>query len=166
MIRKSRLEDIGAMMQIIAQSQEWFRSQGIDQWQDGYPTPEVLREDIRLGESYVMELEEKIVATAVISFTKEPTYTVIYDGDWLNSNPYAVIHRMAVSSILKGQRLAERFIGFAKELCCERGIGDIRIDTHIDNIPMQRLISRVGFIHCGRIVLESGADREAYQYVL
>jgi hypothetical protein len=42
----------------------------------------------------------------------------------------------------------------------------MRIDTHHHNLPMQRLLERYRFLHCGRILLESGAEREAYQCLI
>lgn len=163
MIRRARYEDVEQIMSIIGEAQRWFCSMGINQWQDGYPTSDIIQKDIDLEQSYLLEEQGEVVATAVISFAEEPTYREIYEGEWLNKRAYAVVHRMAVKESLKGGRLAARLLDYAEQLCKERGIGDIRIDTHIDNLSMQRLIARQGFIHCGRIVLESGDDREAYQ---
>ena len=41
----------------------------------------------------------------------------------------------------------------------------IRIDTHRDNIPMQKALSKAGFSYRGIIYLESGAERLAYERV-
>ena len=38
-----------------------------------------------------------------------------------------------------------------------------QIDTHKDNIPMQRVLLRNGFVYCGIIHLENGDERIAYQ---
>lgn len=52
---------------------------------------------------------------------------------------------------------------FAERLCEERGVGNIRIDTHADNKSMQRLLERFGYEYCGEItILSSGAPRNAY----
>ena len=42
-------------------------------------------------------------------------------------------------------------------------VTDIRIDTHCDNMAMRSLLKKMGYTHCGRITLTSGAYREAYQ---
>jgi len=34
----------------------------------------------------------------------------------------------------------------------------IRIDTHEGNLPMQSALKKAGFIRCGRIFLQGGAE--------
>ena len=55
--RKTLSADIERIMELVAAAQAWFRSRGIDQWQDGYPSKEVIAEDIAQGRSYVAEQE-------------------------------------------------------------------------------------------------------------
>ncbi|MDU2111026.1 MAG: hypothetical protein E7E92_00735, partial [Clostridiales bacterium] len=40
--RKSTKSDVTKIMEIVKQAQEYFKSQGIDQWQNGYPNEEVI----------------------------------------------------------------------------------------------------------------------------
>lgn len=164
-IRLSTPEDIPHIMHLIHQAQADFKAVGIDQWQDGYPNEGAILHDIDMGESYVMLSEGKIVATAMISFRGEPTYATI-EGAWLTDNPYAVIHRVAVERSLQGKRIAGRIIDFTTQLCQQKGIGNIRIDTHTDNKAMQKVAQRAGFTYCGIITLTSGATRLAYELIL
>lgn len=161
--RKSKIEDIPMMMEIIKQAQNYFKSKDIDQWQDGYPNEENLREDIIQGESYVMLLDDKIVATAVISFRGESTYNEIYRGNWLSDREYAVVHRVAVNDGYKGQGLSHKIIEFSQKKCKELGYSSIKIDTHKDNFVMRSLLEKNGFKYCGIILLEDGAERVAYE---
>ena len=39
----------------------------------------------------------------------------------------------------------------------------IRMDTHNDNLSMQKFLTKYGFKHCGTITLASGALRRAYE---
>ncbi|MDQ9769054.1 hypothetical protein RFZ33_18465, partial [Acinetobacter baumannii] len=71
--RKSKVEDIPEIMRIIKEAQEYFKSKGIDQWQDGYPNEDNLKGDISADESYVMLIDGEIVGTAAISFRGEST---------------------------------------------------------------------------------------------
>ena len=48
-IRKSRMEDIEKIMCVIHEAQESMRTNGIPQWQDGYPNEEVISQDIKIG---------------------------------------------------------------------------------------------------------------------
>lgn len=160
--RHSRAEDLPRIMELVAHAQAWFKAEGIDQWQDGYPTESIFEADRAAKNSYVGVENGQIILAATLCFDGEPTYATIYDGCWPNEALYAVVHRLVVDPARKGEGVAGRLLDELYRLCRLRGIADIRIDTHRHNRPMQRLLERHGFRHCGRIRLESGADREAY----
>ena len=86
----------------------------------------------------------------------DPTYHRIDFGSWKSDAPYAVIHRIAVKHHGKG------IIDFCFNECF-RLQGNLRIDTHRDNIPMQKCLIRNGFEYCGVIYLANGDERLAYQ---
>lgn len=164
-VRRSAPEDIPAILKIITGAQAYFQSQGVDQWQDGYPNAEVFTTDIRNGNSYVLLSGEKIVATAMISFDGEPTYSRI-DGAWLTNSPYAVIHRLAVRPDLKGQGIADSIVRLVVDMCIEKAIPCIRIDTHSENLSMQRVAEKNGFQYCGIITVRDNAPRLAYEKII
>ena len=112
--RKSTKSDVSKIMEIVKQAQEYFKSQGIDQWQNNYPNDEVINNDINNGESYVMLDGDDIVATTVISFAKEKSYENILDGKWITNGDYGVIHRMAVENAHKGKGLSHKIIKYAE----------------------------------------------------
>lgn len=161
-IRKATTADIDAIMACIADAQQLLKSCGVDQWQDGYPTAEIIENDIARGESFVVTEGEDVVATAVISFAGEPTYKRI-EGEWKNNNPYAVIHRLAVRNTSYGKGYAKAVFNYAELLCSKCKISDLRVDTHADNHIMQRLLEQLGYKYCGVITLLSGAKRIALQ---
>ena len=39
----------------------------------------------------------------------------------------------------------------------------VRMDTHNDNLSMQKFLTKYGFKHCGTITLANGALRRAYE---
>lgn len=162
-IRKTTPRDLDAVMGIIAEAVESLRSRGVDQWQDGYPNAAAIQADMEAGISYVACLDsegkEQILGTAAISFAPEPTYREIYDGAWRAEKPYAVIHRIATAEAHKGCGVATALLEFARKSCRERGVSWIRIDTHRDNLVMQKFLEKEGFRRCGSITLDSGAHR-------
>ncbi len=165
-IRNATLRDLPEMMQIINAAKSYFKENGIDQWQNGNPNPDVLTVDINNGESFVVVDEtDKVCATAMISMRGEPTYDKIYDGKWLNSGSFGVIHRVAVSPSAKKSGLASMLVSYAEELTRKNGFLSLRADTHDDNIPMQKMLEKNGFAFCGNIFLADGAPRRAYEKI-
>ena len=72
--RKTTIEDINNVMKIINEAKEYFKKNIINQWQDGYPNSDTIYTDIKNNSSYVLESENKILATAMVSFEEDETY--------------------------------------------------------------------------------------------
>lgn len=164
--RKTTEKDIDNVMKIIDEAKEYFKREGIDQWQNGYPNSDTIYADIKNNSSYVLESENGILATAMVSFEKDKTYNKIYEGEWLSNKDYAVIHRIAVSKDSKGKGIAANIISKVEELCKEKDVNSIKIDTHKDNISMQRLLEKTGFKYCGIIFLEDNSKRIAFEKLM
>ena len=164
--RKGVANDLERIMELVTDAQNWFRKQNIDQWQDGYPTCEIISNDISNNENHIVELNGVAVATFVLSFAGEPTYNETKGKGWLNENRYAVVHRIAVADECRRKGIAHEILRYVEEVSVEQGIRDIRIDTHRDNIAMRSLLKKLGYTHCGRITLTSGAFRKAFHKIL
>lgn len=158
-VRRSNMEDIPAMMDLYAQARVFMRENGnLNQWDESYPSRELLEKDIAFGNSYIVEDDEKNLA-ATFAFIKgeDPTYYGIENGAWLNHEPYGTIHRLAGNTSYHG--IASGCISW-----CKSQIGNLRADTHEDNKIMQHLLEKNGFVRCGIIHLANGAPRIAYQF--
>ena len=164
--RKSTKEDIKEIMKIIKQAQDYFKANGIDQWQNNYPNDEVIDNDICNNSSYVLLGDDKIIATSAVYMDGEETYNNIYDGKWLSDDKYVTIHRIAVDNNLKGKGIAKEVIDNIEKLALKNHIHSIRVDTHKDNLSMQRLLKKNGFEYCGIIYLADGNSRVAFEKTL
>lgn len=164
--RKSRVEDVSCIMSIINQAQYYLKSQNIDQWQNNYPDAETIHSDIKDEVSYVLVARDNIISTVVVSFEAEKTYEAIYNGRWLSDDKYAVLHRMAVEERYKGLGLAGEIINNIEEICLEKGVFSIRIDTHEENLSMQKFLKKNKFQYCGLIYLEDNSKRLAFEKII
>ena len=164
--RKSAQKDVNSIMEIIKQAQAYLKKMRINQWQNNYPNLETIRKDIIDNNSYVLLINNNIVATAAVSFDKEKTYDLIYDGEWISNNEYAVIHRIAVHNSYKGLGLSTEIIKNVEKLCLKRDVYSIKIDTHEDNLSMQKLLKKNRFKYCGIIYLEDKSKRLAFEKML
>ena len=181
--RKSRMEDVDRILELIEKAKSSLKEMGIDQWQNGYPNREKIENDVNKGISYVLEIEKastektdfdknsskKIVATIVLSPEPETAYDNI-DGSWKTTEPYVAIHRVTVDNSVKNQGIATKILSYSENFCRENGIENLRADTHIENIPMQRVLIKQGFEVCGEITLDRepdvGAKRIAFDKIV
>lgn len=157
-IRKTAPEDLCRVLELYEQARSFMRANGNPtQWTKGYPDRETVLEDIRRGRSYVLMDGEQIACVFCFFIGEDPTYKVI-EGAWLNDRPYGVVHRIASGGARKG----------ACSFClnwCLRQCGNLRVDTHKDNLPMQKAVLKNGFQYCGIIHIADGSPRLAYQRV-
>ncbi len=156
-IEKCTSEMLPTVLRIYDDARKYMRENGNPmQWGDDYPSSALIRSDIASGNLYICAEADEIVGVFYYRTGVDPTYETTYDGEWLNSLSYGVIHRIAVSRHKKG--VASFCFDHCLSLC-----GNLKIDTHADNIPMQRSLAKNGFRYCGTIRLENGEERLAYQ---
>lgn len=156
-IRKADINEVDEICDIYEKARNFMvKSGNPTQWASGYPKRELVIDDIQKGECYVCIDNDKIAAVFNFFVGHEPTYDVIYEGNWLNNAPYGVVHRIAVNVHQKG--VASFCINW-----CKKQFANLKIDTHKDNIPMQKTILKNGFVYCGIIKKPDGSSRLAYQ---
>ena len=157
-IREARPSDMTEIMQVMNAAKAIMRQSGnIHQWGEGYPSETVITTDMEKHGAYVIEENGQVVAYFAFLPSPEPTYSTIYDGEWIDdTQPYHVIHRIA--SYPHVHDIFSNIIDY-----CFSHDTNIRIDTHRDNHIMQHNILKHGFTYCGIIHLLSGDERLAYQ---
>ena len=158
------------LMEVFSRAREIMRTSGnMNQWNDGYPSENIVMKDIDEGVCYVLckpdmtdggrtyiTCKERIIATMAFIPGPDPTYAKIYEGQWIDDSPYYVIHRIAAAE--PGNNAAATLLTWALTQT-----GNIRIDTHKDNAIMHHILQKHGFTRCGVIHLLNGAPREAFQ---
>ena len=159
MIRKAVREDFERIMEIYDIAKDFMRQNGnASQWQGGYPYPDIIEDDIDGGNMRVITADDgHICACFGIFEGDDPTYAKI-DGSWKSDLPYTAIHRVASDGSERG--IFRRIFEYASGMYTH-----LRIDTHADNIPMQRAVTSCGFVLCGIIYVEDGTPRMAYEWI-
>jgi GNAT superfamily N-acetyltransferase len=163
-IRPSVKLDLDEIMCILGEARETIGRLGIDQWQYGYPSRAIVKEDILLGRSYVVEDEDGICAVFSLIEDGEPTYRKIYSGQWLcEDRPYLALHRIAIRISKRGTGIAGQIIAYIADKAVRENYATIRVDTHHGNIPMRKMLEKNGFLYTGIIYLSNGEERVAYE---
>ena len=156
-IRKTTMADVAEAALLYDKAREFMRGSGnLEQWSSGHPNAEDIIKDIADASSYVCTEGDEIIGIFFFKVGNDHTYNKIYEGEWKNDEEYAVIHRVAVK--YNGRGLADKIYAHCYSLH-----PNLRIDTHRDNIPMQRSLSKNGFEYCGIIYIDDGSERLAYQ---
>ncbi|SFT51259.1 hypothetical protein SAMN02910301_1427 [Lachnospiraceae bacterium XBD2001] len=157
-VRSAEKDDIEIINQIYETAREFMRATGNpNQWKNTNPTEEQVLGDIQQGRCKVIYNVSGIHGVFALCQGEDPTYEYIEGGRWLNNEPYVTIHRIASDQTTRG------IFHVAMEEC-KKYADNIRIDTHKDNVVMQRTLKKYDFQHCGVIYLANGEPREAFQW--
>ena len=163
-IRRTKPEDIVSLCRIFDEARKTIAALGIDQWQNGYPSVDVIEDDISKEQSFCVTDDSKMIATFALILGGEPTYNKIYEGKWLDADAeYVAMHRVAIAVACRGRGVSTKIIEFAESETRKLGRDYLRIDTHRGNVVMRRMLEKHGFLYRGIIYLENGDERVAYE---
>ena len=166
-LRRAQLQDLPEIMKIIDDAKELLNKNGSPQWQNGYPNQETLTQDIAMQTNWVLINDNKVAATATLQLTPEPTYRNITQGQWQQPDePYATIHRVAISSNYRGQGLSKLLFSNLLTVGQMQGIKNFRVDTHRSNKAMQHIAENFNFKKRGIIKVNDQNDPERLAYEL
>ena len=160
-IQKATVADLDVILNIIEEARSIMRENGnTTQWTNGYPSSETIMEDILNNQAFVCITDDEVVGyfCLMLGNNPDPNYNII-EGNWLNNNPYGVIHRLASARTVKG--IAQKAFDFAFTKT-----NNVRVDTLHENIPMQNFLKKNGFTYCGVIYVSDGTPRDAFQKVI
>jgi len=157
--------DLSAIMELISHAQAYIASQGIDQWQDGYPQASRIEQDMDEGIGLVFLWNGGICSYMALMEAPEPVYDDL-DGKWLSNGPYVTIHRMAIDDGYRGQGVSSAMLAHAEDYARGRKLASVRADTHSGNRAMRGLLKKCGYVFCGEVRYEDCAGdpvRVAYE---
>ena len=158
-IRSSTLDDFPAIQAIFEGCRAHMEKEGNHfQWLDLERVYRKEKEDIALGNSFVIDENGRIEAVFTLALGIDPTYIKI-KGKWLNEEPYVTIHRIGSAFRIKG--VMETAVKFALTKA-----KNVRIDTSSENVSMKGTLKKLGFVYVGIIWIDDGSERDAYQLCL
>ena len=156
LVRKAMESDLPRIEEIYACAREFMaRTGNPNQWGKTHPPHDCLVDDIEKGLLNVITADDTIHGVFFFVIGDDPSYAYIEDGDWKYKEAYGTIHRIASDG-------SGGILQTAVDHCLEM-IRNIRIDTHHDNVVMQKAVKKLGFEKSGIIYVEDGSPRIAYE---
>ena len=102
MVRAAREQDLPRILTIYNVARRYMRAHGnTAQWVNGYPSEELLRQDLAAGQLYVLEDGGGVYAVFAFILGEDPTYRRI-EGAWRDDSPYGTIHRLGSDGSHRG----------------------------------------------------------------
>lgn len=152
-IRKAKIQDIDSITKIydeICDAQDegklkvsWIR--GV------YPTESTAMAALKRDDLFVMEVDNKIVGTAVINQNQMDSY---YGANWrfpAGEHEIMVLHTLAISPKVGRQGYGSIFVKFYEEYAREQSCFYLRMDTNEINKTARALYKKLGYEEIGII---------------
>lgn len=162
--RKADITEQDQIWEILQQGILRRKNDGSDQWQDGYPNLEVVKDDIEKGHGFVLTDGDSIVGYTAMLIDDEPAYREI-KGKWLTNGNFIVYHRVAISEDFVGRGLSKKILQSIEEYALSKNIYSVRADTNHDNTAMLKTFEKMDYVYCGEVFFR-GSPRKAFEKVL
>lgn len=162
--RVALLRDLDDCWRLINKARQQMIESGLHQWSEDYPSKNDILNDINDGFARVVTIDGKIAVYGAVILNGEPKYDFI-KGKWQTMGNYYAIHRFATLPEMQREGYARTFLKYVRGLCEVELIPSIKLDTHVHNLKMVRLLSSMGFCYCGTIDYGSRGSRICFEQV-
>lgn len=148
MIVKAVNNDLSSIMDCYKATIKRMHDLNIFQWDDTYPTTDLIENDIKNGEYYVFKDGDEVLGGVCLNQDEHPTYSTI---NWTFEGPVLVVHRLAIHPNAQGKGVAKQMMQFAEDLCVEHNYTGIRLDTFVENPLAIGLYLKLGYNQLGKV---------------
>tara|TARA_B110001452_G_scaffold198486_1_gene168475 strand:+ start:173 stop:682 length:510 start_codon:yes stop_codon:yes gene_type:complete len=162
--RPAKISEAFEIWQILKDAIQRRKEDGSNQWQDGYPNMDVVKNDIERKIGFVLTQNDNIIGYTAIIINDEPDYINI-EGKWLTNQDFMVYHRVAISKKFLAKGMAKKMMKLIEEYALSKNIYSLKADTNHDNIPMLKIFEKMGYSFCGTVHIRQ-SPRKAYEKVL
>jgi len=161
-IKKASEQDLEQLLAVVKSCGQNLIEQGIFQWNEKYPSKEVLLEDIELQELWKLEHGISIVGLIVLTENEDAEYQQV---KWLTKNQkHLYIHRLAVHPDFQGKGYAQKLMDFAESFATENNYNSIRLDTFSQNKRNQQFYEKRNYIKLESIYFPNQSEFPFYCY--
>ncbi len=124
------------------------------QWDELYPTKEILSDDIASGVAFGLFCDEALAGYVVLNERQDSEYAAI---PWrFIEGKQLVIHRLFIDPAFQGKGLAQAMLAFAEEFGTKSGYASIRLDAFPPNEAAIHMYEKRGFLLRGTVRFRKG----------
>jgi GNAT superfamily N-acetyltransferase len=153
-IREARSTDVNALAGLLRACIAGMQGAGIDQWDDLYPTAEIVAADVQAGTLIVAERAGALIGAVTLNQTQEPAYGGVA---WrLTDGAIGVVHRLMIAPAVKRQGVGRALMLATEDRARSSGLRALRLDTFAENPPALGLYRALGYAEVGVVHFRKG----------
>jgi len=161
-IEKASYSDIEACHLITKSCANEMVKNGIFQWNDAYPSKEILLKDIELQQLWKLMEKNTFIGIIVLTKIEDIEYKSV---KWLTENRNNLyVHRLAVHPKYQGKGYAQKLMSFAENYASDNSYNSIRLDTFSQNNRNQKFYQKCGYVKLEAIFFPNQSSHPFYCY--
>jgi ribosomal protein S18 acetylase RimI-like enzyme len=161
-IEKAAFNDLEKLYAITKSCANHMIDQGVFQWNNYYPSKEILQLDIELQQIWKLVKKNSIIGIVVLSEIEDTEYKTV---KWLtNSSHNLYIHRLAVDPNFQRKGYAQKLMDFAENYAMEHHYHSIRLDTFSQNKRNQEFYEKRNYVKLESIYFLKQSEFPFYCY--
>lgn len=148
-IRQGGIADLEPVLMTVRACVIDLGKRGIFQWNENYPTPDIIRADIEEGHLYLLSDGNFCAGIIVLNEKQEDEWRAIrWSAD--NARPL-VVHRLLVHPCAQGNGTGRMLMDFALVFATRNGFDSIRFDVYSGNPRLVETYERMGCVRRGEV---------------
>lgn len=153
-IRKADINDYENVVTIFKGVVAEMDRNSIPQWDEEYPTPEILKEDIINKEMFLGIIDGKVATVAVVNQQYDDAYNKV---QWqYKDKSFAIIHRLVVNVEFQNHGVAKTMMKEIEDILKEQKIETVRLDAFSLNPYALKMYEKIGYVKRGEAVWRKG----------
>lgn len=153
MIKLLTQNDLPQATSVLTKVKAHMMQQGIDQWDNQYPTKEILQNDIHNKQAFGYFEQDVLMAYMVLNEQCDPEYD---DIQWQYPAPFLVMHRLFVCPSQQGKGISSKMLLFVEEYAKQHKYSSIRFDTFAKNPTANAVYLKKKYRFAGTVTFRKG----------
>lgn len=154
MIKKLSMDQLFDAFSIIESVIDKMNAEQIFQWDEQYPSREIIKKDISEGSAFGFFESDELRGYIVLNEEYSPEYNSL---EWKDKNGTAlIVHRLSIKADCQGQGIAKQLMMFAEEYAINNGYSSIRLDAFLHNKAALSLYDNLGYTKVGTVTFRKG----------
>jgi ribosomal protein S18 acetylase RimI-like enzyme len=153
-LKLAEINDLGIIDEIYKNAIENMIKHNIFQWDEFYPSKNILRDDIVKKQLYKIIIEENIISAFVLNKEYDKEYL---GGKWkYNGNNFIVLHRLCINTKYQNKGIGTKIMLYIENYLKIRGVKSIRLDAFSKNPIALKLYNNLGYKKTGEVNWRKG----------
>jgi GNAT superfamily N-acetyltransferase len=154
MIKKLSTDHLSDAFSIIESVIAKMTNEQIFQWDEQYPTLQIIEKDIDEGQAFGFFHLDELRGYIVLNDEYSPEYNSL---EWNDKNGTSlIVHRLSIKADCQGQGIAKQLMIFAEEYAKKNNYSSIKLDAFLLNKAALQLYEKLGYTKVGMVTFRKG----------